>query len=232
MRASGRRCVLPLGLAVTLLCSTVGCGSEAESASAGVGEVSVDSSDSRAHRLGNLVGRTDTLSTLAQALRQAGLMKDLRETGPFTLFAPTDRAFARYLPGFDSLLAPAGSSATSAANATEGTARYADSLRQVLEFHLVRGRITTDDVKDSLRLGTLAEESLVLERPPQNRNRLCLRVDGTPGTLPVRRTLEAQNGVLHVLSRPLRIPPPDTTSRGALGRSDTTNAQTSANGGN
>lgn len=236
---TGRRCVLPLIVALLLL-STAACNDGAKGTASSLREPAVDSSDTRAHRLITLVERADTLSTLARALRQAGLAQDLRRGGPYTLFAPTDRAFRQNLPGFDSLLAPAGTSATAGPSATGGRqplsdrasqsppARYDDSLRTVLQFHLVRGRFTAADIGDSLRLGTLIGESFLLERAPRSENRLRLQVKGTPGPVPIARTLEAQNGVLHVLPRPLRIPPPDTSSQGALRLSDTTSVDTTS----
>ena len=122
-------------------------------------------------------------------------------------------------------------SAAGASNVpNEAAASNDDSLRAVLQFHLVNGRFTAEDVRDSLRLGTLINESLVLERAGANGNRLRVLVEGTPGPVPIQRTLEAQNGVLHIVSRPLRIPPPDTSSSGALSPSDT--AGTSAPSGN
>lgn len=234
-----RRSIFPLAIAFVLLGSAA-CGNDAEGdAGSGLRATYVDSSNTRAHRLMSLVERADTLSTLARALEQAGLAEDLRMQGPYTLFAPTNRAFEEYWLGFDSLLAPAGTSAvarrdgrtprqTPAPDNTNSTRPDRDSLRQVLQFHLVQGRFTADDIADSLRLGTLINESLLLERAP--RNRLRVRVKGTPGPVPVVRTLEAQNGVLHLLARPLRIPPPDTSAQGALRPSDTTDTPTPTGG--
>lgn len=230
MPSAGWRCVLPLVLVFLLLGSTA-CGDEPERTPPGLRDPVVDSSNTRAHRLMSLVERADTLSTITRALRQTGLAKELRLGGPYTLFAPTDQAFQRYMPGFDSLLAPAGPSGR-ATPPPGGSAPvlppgYRDSLRTMLHFHLVRGRFTRRDVGDSLRLGTLVNESLLLERAPGQAHRLRLLVRGTPGPIPILRTLEAQNGILHLLPRPLRIPPPDTSDPGALRRRDTTAAPAS-----
>jgi uncharacterized surface protein with fasciclin (FAS1) repeats len=231
MSAVARRsCVFSLAAALVLLGSAA-CGDSIEGVAAGgLREPSVDSSDTRAHRLMGLVKKGDTLSTLARALQRAKLAGDLRQTGPYTLFAPTDRAFQQHWPSFDRLLAPAATSDTQAPPAARTPAPPStgaaspppsrDSLRNLLQFHLVRGRFTAADIADSLRLSTLAEGSLLLERA--NRTRLRLRLEGTPGPFPVRRTVEAQNGVIHVLPRPLRPPAPDTTAQGAL--DDTTAA--------
>jgi uncharacterized surface protein with fasciclin (FAS1) repeats len=217
-----RRCALPLAAALILLGSAA-CG-DAASTTSRLGDPAVDSSNTRAHRLASLLTRTDTLSTLTRALRQTELLRELRRGGPYTLFAPTDQAFRRHLPGFDSLLVPAGTSRAAPpsgpSDATPGPAR--DSLRHVLRLHLVRGRFAAASFEDSLRLATLAEASIRLERARSQRRPIRVRVRGMPRPAVVRRTLRAQNGVIHLLPRPLRIPPPDTAVQGALG--DTTAA--------
>lgn len=223
-----RRCVPPLAAALVLLGSAA-CGDAAGTGSR-LGATSVDSSNTRAHRLTSLITRADTLSTLTQALRQAGLLRELRHGGPYTLFAPTDVGFQRHLPGFDSLLAPAGTTNAAAGVSPPGATTdpqaeapspLRDTLRKVLQFHLVRGRFDASSLADSLQLGTLIGEPLMLERAQQRRG-LRVRVEDMARPVPVRRTLRAQNGVIHVLPRPLRIPPPDTSAEGALG--DTTAA--------
>lgn len=226
-----RRCALPLAAALVLLGSAA-CG-DAAGTNSRLGDTSVDSSDTRAHRVAGLVTGVDTLSTLARALRRGGLLRELRRGGPYTLFAPTDDAFRRHWPGFDSLLAPAGTSgvagglAGASPGGTPPELSPRDTLRTLLRFHLVRGRFAARSLTDSLRLSTLADKSLMLERARRRGSGRRVRVREMPRPVPVRRTLRAQNGVIHVLPRPLRIPPPDTSAEGALG--DTTAATPSPN---
>lgn len=218
-----RRCALPLAAALILL-GSAGCG-DATSTTSRLSDPAVDSSNTRAHRLASLLTRTDTLSTLTRALRQAELLRELRRGGPYTVFAPTDRAFRRHLPGFDSLLAPAGTSRAAPPSGPSDDAAPSparDSLRRVLRLHLVRGRFAAASFEDSLRLATLAEAPVRLERARGRRRPVRARVRGMSRPAVVRRTLRAQNGVIHLLPRPLRIPPPDTAVQGALG--DTTAA--------
>jgi uncharacterized surface protein with fasciclin (FAS1) repeats len=75
---------------------------------------------------------------LLAAVRAAGLEEVLRGTGPFTLFAPDDAAFAKLDPKeLDALMAePFG------------------ALADVLTYHLVMGKVTTADLKDGEKLET------------------------------------------------------------------------------
>lgn len=71
------------------------------------------------------------LNTLVTAVKAAGLVDTLKSTGPFTVFAPTDEAFAK-LPGatLESLLKP------------ENKAK----LAAILTYHVVPGRVMAADV--------------------------------------------------------------------------------------
>jgi len=67
------------------------------------------------------------LTTLVKAVTAAGLVQTLSGPGPFTVFAPTDAAFARLAPGtVDTLLKPANKA----------------TLTKVLTYHVVPGKIT------------------------------------------------------------------------------------------
>ena len=68
-------------------------------------------------------------TTLAKALQAAGLVETLKGSGPFTVFAPTDEAFAKL---------PAGT--------VESLLQNPDKLRQVLLYHVVAGKVTAKDV--------------------------------------------------------------------------------------
>ena len=71
-----------------------------------------------------------SFNTLVAAVQQAGLVDTLKSNGPFTVFAPTDEAFAKISPDkLDALLA-------------DKTA-----LRNVLTYHVVAGKVMAADVK-------------------------------------------------------------------------------------
>ena len=77
-------------------------------------------------------------TTLVAAVKAAGLVPTLESPGPFTVFAPTNEAFAKLPAGtVQTLLKP------------ENKAK----LTAILEYHVVPGRITTKDLKEMIRKG-------------------------------------------------------------------------------
>jgi uncharacterized surface protein with fasciclin (FAS1) repeats len=74
--------------------------------------------------------------TLVAALKAAGLVETLDGSGPFTVFAPTDAAFAKLPAGaVDSLLQPAN----------------LDQLRAVLTYHVVAGQVSSAELVEMIR---------------------------------------------------------------------------------
>jgi uncharacterized surface protein with fasciclin (FAS1) repeats len=88
---------------------------------------------------GNLVSaamNSKNHQTLVAAVKAAGLVDTLASGGPFTVFAPTDAAFARLPAGtVDTLLQPANR----------------DQLRAVLTYHVVPGKVTSKDLVEAIR---------------------------------------------------------------------------------
>src|SRR5208283_5850765 len=75
---------------------------------------------------------SDDHTTLVAAVKAAGLVDTLEGTGPFTVFAPTNEAFAKLPDGtVDNLLKP----------------ENLETLKKVLTYHVVSGRISTHDLK-------------------------------------------------------------------------------------
>src|SRR6202023_3854038 len=75
-------------------------------------------------------------TTLVAAVKAAGLVDTLSGTGPFTVFAPTNEAFAKLPPGtVDSLLKP----------------ETKDKLVAVLTYHVVPGRMSAKDLMDAAK---------------------------------------------------------------------------------
>ena len=84
--------------------------------------------------------------TLATALQAAGLVETLKGDGPFTVFAPTDAAFAKLPPGtIDALLADKA------------------KLTAVLTYHVVAGRVTAADVAGLREAMTLQGGSVSID---------------------------------------------------------------------
>lgn len=119
-------------------------------------------------------------ATLAAALRRTGLDSVLHGAGPFTLFAPTDAAFAR-MPSDqrEALLAADGS----------------DRLRAVLMHHVVPGTATAADLATRRVLTTLAGGTLTVSM-----SRSGIAVGGADV---VTTDLDASNGLIHVIDRVL-----------------------------
>jgi uncharacterized surface protein with fasciclin (FAS1) repeats len=75
-------------------------------------------------------------TTLVAAVKAAGLVDKLSGPGPFTVFAPTNEAFAKLPPGtVDSLLKP----------------ENKDKLVAVLTYHVVPGRMSAKDLMDAAK---------------------------------------------------------------------------------
>jgi len=118
-----------------------------------------------------------SFNTLAKALQAAGLVDTLKGDGPFTVFAPTDAAFAALPAGtLDDLLKP------------ENKAKLAD----ILKYHVVKGSVKAADVVK------LTEANTVLGKTVK------IKVDGGNVLLndkvKVTKTdVLAKNGVIHVI---------------------------------
>ena len=77
-------------------------------------------------------------TTLVAAVKAAGLVDTLEGAGPFTVFAPTNEAFAKLPAGtVDNLLKP----------------ENKDQLTKVLTYHVVPGRLTEKDLKKQIKMG-------------------------------------------------------------------------------
>jgi len=114
-----------------------------------------------------------TFKTLATALQAAGLVDTLKGPGPFTVFAPTDEAFAKLPAGtLDSLL------------------KDKAKLSAVLTYHVVAGRVRAADVAGLTEAKTVEGRSL---RISTNGG---VKVDNANV---IKTDIEASNGVIHVI---------------------------------
>ena len=77
-------------------------------------------------------------TTLVAAVKAAGLVDTLKGPGPFTVFAPTNEAFAKLPAGtVDTLLKP----------------ESLDTLKKILTYHVVSGAMTAADLKKAIKAG-------------------------------------------------------------------------------
>jgi uncharacterized surface protein with fasciclin (FAS1) repeats len=122
------------------------------------------------------------LSTLVAALTAADLVTTLEGTGPYTVFAPTDAAFADIQSTVDTLLEPD--------NKTD--------LQQVLTYHVVPGTYTAADLTDGQKLKTVEGQDLTVSIKDGVVKVNDATVEATDIT--------ASNGVVHVINKVL-VPP-------------------------
>ncbi|RIJ37033.1 fasciclin domain-containing protein [Pontibacter oryzae] len=120
------------------------------------------------------------LSTLAAALRKAGMVNTLNDTGPYTVFAPQNKAFEA-LPAtvLDELMK------------TENKQR----LQSILKNHVVTGKLTAADLKDGAILNTVGGEQLKVAKQGEK-----VMINGAEV---VRPDALSENGVIHVIDKVL-----------------------------
>jgi len=122
------------------------------------------------------VAQESGFSTLAAAVEAAGLVDALSGKGPFTVFAPTDSAFAKLPAGtVESLLKP------------ENRAQ----LVEILSYHVVAGRVFSDQAVKLTSVNSLLGRDLALKVDAGT-----LRVNGARVTA---TDVQASNGVIHVV---------------------------------
>ena len=115
-----------------------------------------------------------SFKTLATALEAAGLVDTLKGPGPFTVFAPTDAAFAKL---------PAGT--------VEGLLKDKPKLTAILTYHVVPGNVKAADVVKLDSAKTVNGQSVAIKV-----------VDGkviVDNATVTTADIEASNGVIHVI---------------------------------
>lgn len=129
-----------------------------------------------------------SFKTLGAALGAAGLVETFKGTGPFTVFAPSDDAFAKLPKGtVDSLLKPDAK----------------DKLVALLKHHVIAGKVTAKDV-DGKKLTPNSLEGDMLHVDGTN----GVTVDGAKVT---KAGIECSNGVIHVIDTVLTSKPSTST---------------------
>ena len=114
--------------------------------------------------------------TLVAAVKAAGLVDTLKGPGPFTVFAPTDAAFAKLPKGtLESLLKP------------ENKAK----LQAILKYHVVSGKIMSGSIAGKKAMVATVQGSKLDVDATKG-----VKVDGAKV---VQADIEAKNGVIHVI---------------------------------
>ncbi|MGM0944122.1 MAG: fasciclin domain-containing protein [Bacteroidota bacterium] len=124
----------------------------------------------------DLAVSTEFLSTLVAAVKAGDLVDVLKGDGPFTVFAPTNDAFAKLPAGtVENLLKP----------------ENKDQLVAVLTYHVVAGKIMSSDLKDGQKAATVqgGEITVTLKDGKAMINNATVTA----------ADIEADNGVVHVI---------------------------------
>ena len=121
-------------------------------------------------------------TTLVAAVEAAGLVETLKGEGPFTVFAPTDAAFAALPAGtVEDLLKP----------------ENKDKLTAILTYHVVPGKVMSTDLSEGLKAATVqgGEVTITLDGGAKVNGATISTAD-----------IEASNGVIHVIDSVI-LPP-------------------------
>jgi uncharacterized surface protein with fasciclin (FAS1) repeats len=114
-----------------------------------------------------------SFNTLVAAVKAAGLVETLKGDGPFTVFAPTDEAFAKLPEG-----------------TVEALLQDKAKLTAVLTYHVVPGKLMAADVVKVNEVKTVQGQSVTIDTSSG------VKVDGANV---VKADIETSNGVIHVI---------------------------------
>jgi uncharacterized surface protein with fasciclin (FAS1) repeats len=124
-----------------------------------------------------------SFATLIKALQAAELVETLTGAGPYTIFAPTDEAFARLPKGMlDDLLKP------------ENKAR----LASILTYHVMPGTFTAADVEKLKQLDTVNGDQLIFT--------VSGNIKAVDNAKVLKTDIACSNGLIHIIDTPV-IPP-------------------------
>lgn len=120
---------------------------------------------------------SEMFNTLVEAVKVAGLTETLGGDGPFTVFAPTDEAFAKL---------PIGT--------VEGLLKDKDALTKILTYHVVSGKVMAKDVMGMSSAKTLQGEDVAID----SQNGVMINDAKVE-----KADIECSNGVIHVIDKVL-----------------------------
>ncbi|WP_299704582.1 fasciclin domain-containing protein [uncultured Tateyamaria sp.] len=126
-----------------------------------------------------------SFETLVAAVQAADLVDTLKGEGPFTVFAPTDEAFAALPEGtVESLLLP----------------ENKDQLTAILTYHVVPGKVMSTDLQDDMEATTVQGDAVTIDLDDG------VKIDEANV---VSADIETSNGVIHVIDKVIL---PETSS--------------------
>ena len=131
----------------------------------------------------DLAAGNENLSTLVAAVKAGGLVETLKSDGPFTVFAPTNEAFAALPEGtLEMLLMP----------------ENKDKLVAILTYHVVAGKVMSSDLSNGQKAKTVQGESVMVDISYGN-----VKISGAKV---IGADVAASNGVVHVIDKVI-LPP-------------------------
>ena len=136
--------------------------------------------DGHAKDIVDTAAEAGSFTTLLAAAEAAGLVETLKGEGPFTVFAPTDEAFAALPEG-----------------TVEGLLADPEALTNVLTYHVVPGAVMSGDLSDGMTATTVQGADLTIGTEGG------VTVGDANVVTP---DVEASNGVIHVIDAVL-LPP-------------------------
>ncbi|MFT6971703.1 MAG: putative surface protein with fasciclin (FAS1) repeats [Roseivirga sp.] len=137
----------------------------------------------KAQDIVDLAVSQDNLKTLVAAVKAAGLVDVLKSDGPFTVFAPTDAAFAALPAGtLEMLLKP----------------ENKDKLIAILTYHVVAGKVMSTDLSNGQEAATVQGEKVTVA--------IAMGKVKISGATVIAADVKASNGVVHVIDTVI-LPP-------------------------
>lgn len=128
------------------------------------------------HDIVDIASDTDALSTLVAAVDAAGLVETLKGDGPFTVFAPTNEAFAALPDGtVESLLME----------------ENRELLIEILTYHVIAGEVMSSDLSDGMSAETVHGDEVYISV-----SNYGVKVDDASV---IEADIEANNGVIHLI---------------------------------
>ncbi|MBD2339589.1 S-layer homology domain-containing protein [Calothrix sp. FACHB-156] len=132
----------------------------------------------------SLAASSSSFTTLTSLLKTAGLAETLQQAGPYTVFAPTDQAFAALPPGtLQQLQQP----------------ENREALIKLLRYHVLPGQLTSSQLSTG-QVKTIEDEAVNVQVDAAN-NQIAVN-----GARVIQANVQASNGVIHAINQVL-IPP-------------------------
>jgi uncharacterized surface protein with fasciclin (FAS1) repeats len=120
--------------------------------------------------------------TLYAATKAAGLVETLNTKGPFTVFAPTDEAFAKLPKG-----------------TVEGLLKDIPKLTDILKYHVVNGAVPAADVAVHKNITTLLGQDVKVDAAKWHLHKNVKINDANI----IKADVKADNGIIHVIDKVL-----------------------------